>query len=110
LLFAIVGLGLFIFIAINYGKGKKWGKIWMLILSYLSIVLLIKSFVEMGKIPNYRGLRTWTNIGAIIDVVCFIAIVIVIIRVHGNKSNIGAPTAAEPGETSGSELPPPPPE
>jgi hypothetical protein len=106
LIYSLVGLGLVIFIAINYGKRKNWARIWMLILSYLSIIFLVKDIADIGKVPNIRGLQSWMTMAVVVDVVCIIAIVIVLVRVHGNKS-FGAPPASLSGESPGSEPPPP---
>ena len=82
----IIGIFVAGFIAVNYEKGKRWARIWMLIASYGSILLMFKDIGDFSKLTSYSRFSGWANFGIIVDIACIIASIYVLVQVHKKRS------------------------
>jgi hypothetical protein len=99
---SFIGLALAFLIVVNYGKGKNWARIWMLVACYATIILLIRdmtAFADYADRVSRSGLSTWMNIGMVIDGLCLIATLYVLVTVHKSKEKFIALSSPVPKST-----------
>lgn len=82
----IIGIFVARFIAVNYERGKRWARIWMLIANYGSILLLFKDIGDFSKLTSSSRFSGWAEFGILIEAVCIIASIYVLVQVHKKKS------------------------
>ena len=101
-IFSLFAVALASWIAVNYGRGKNWARIWMLIAGYFTVVALIVDMASFGDISGRimrSGFGDWINVAMVIDVLCMIGTVYVVVMVHKNKARfveISAPKSQDP--------------